>query len=198
MGAGVAMSQSMVGPGAAAVPRWVAGQSLPVQALLLLVGGAVISAASKISVPMVPVPVTMQTFAVTLAGGLLGWRLGGLCLVAYLAAGAAGLPIFSGNASGLEKLTGPSAGYLFAFPLCAATIGALVESGWARASLLRLLAVMLLGSAICVAVGAAWLAVTMGAETALVKGVLPFLPGAALKSLLAALCLKVAATTFAH
>lgn len=190
------MSQSGAVSGAAALPRWVTAQSVPVQALLLVLGGIVISAASKVSVPMNPVPVTLQTFAVTLAGGLLGWRLGGLCLIVYLAAGAAGLPIFSGNVSGLEKLTGPSAGYLFAFPLAAATIGALVESGWARASLVRLCAVMLLGSAICIVVGAVWLGITMGAETALTKGVLPFLPGAAMKSLLAALCLKVAATAF--
>lgn len=192
------MSQSEGLSTVAAVPRWVMAQSVPVQALLLAVGVVVISAASKISVPMAPVPVTMQTFAVTLAGGLLGWRLGGLCLIVYLIAGAAGLPIFSGNVSGLAKLTGPSAGYLFAFPLAAAAIGALVESGWVRASLVRLCAVMLLGSAICIVVGAAWLGVTMGAETALTKGVLPFLPGAAMKSLLAALCLKVAATAFHH
>jgi biotin transport system substrate-specific component len=55
---------------------------------------------------------------------------------------------------------------------------------------------MLIGSAICLIVGAAWLAASVGAEAALAKGVTPFLPGAALKSLLSALCLKAAATAF--
>ncbi|SBW10902.1 BioY protein [uncultured Alphaproteobacteria bacterium] len=190
------MSVSAAMPSAAALPQWVRRRSPPVQVALLALGVVAVALASKISVPMTPVPMTLQTFAVTLVGGLLGWRLGGLCLIAYLLAGAAGLPVFSGTAAGLAKLQGPTAGYLFAFPLAAAAVGVLVEGGWARASLARLCAAMLIGSAICLIVGAAWLAASVGAEAALAKGVTPFLPGAALKSLLSALCLKAAATAF--
>lgn len=181
--------------GAAAVPRWVNGRAWPVRAALVALGVVGVALAAKVSfpAPMSPVPVTLQTLAVTLAGALLGWRLGGLCLLLYLAAGAAGMPVFAGASAGLAKFQGPTAGYLFAFPLAAAVVGAIVESGWARASLLRLCAAMLLGSAICLGVGAAWLGASVGVEKALAKGVEPFLVGAALKSLLAAVCVKAVA-----
>lgn len=182
--------------GAAALPRWSNRRSLPVRVGLLALGVAGVALASKVSVPvpMSPVPVTLQTFAVTVVGALLGWRLGGLCLLAYLAAGAAGLPVLAGETAGLAKFQGPTAGYLFAFPLAAAAVGAIVESGWPGRSLLRLCAVMLLGSAICLGFGAVWLGLMVGADKAIAKGVTPFLLGAALKSLLAAVCVKAAAT----
>ncbi len=74
-----------------------------------------------------PVPITLQTFAVLLAGAVLGARRGFLAALLYVAAGAAGLPIFSGGASGLAVLQGPTAGYLVGFPLAAALCGFLVE-----------------------------------------------------------------------
>lgn len=74
-----------------------------------------------------PVPVTLQSFAVILAGALLGpWR-GGLAVALYLLLGMAGLPVFSGGAAGAAVFAGPSAGYLFAFPLVAMLCGALVQ-----------------------------------------------------------------------
>jgi biotin transport system substrate-specific component len=74
-----------------------------------------------------PVPITLQTFAVLLAGACLGARRGFLAVVLYVVVGAAGLPVFSGGASGLPVLVGPSAGYLLGFPLAAALTGFLVE-----------------------------------------------------------------------
>ncbi|WP_210438294.1 biotin transporter BioY [Nocardioides xinjiangensis] len=74
-----------------------------------------------------PVPVTLQTFAVLLSGAVLGMRRGFLAVSLYVAAGAAGLPIFSGGAAGLAVLAGPTAGYLLGFPLAAALCGAIVE-----------------------------------------------------------------------
>jgi len=72
------------------------------------------------------VPITLQTFAVLLAGALLGpWR-GFLAVCLYLAVGAAGMPVFSGGAAGLAVLQGPTAGYLVGFPLAAAMCGLLV------------------------------------------------------------------------
>lgn len=73
------------------------------------------------------VPITLQTFAVLLAGAVLGARRGFLAVLLYIAAGAAGLPVFSGGASGLAVLTGPTAGYIAGFPLAAALCGFLVE-----------------------------------------------------------------------
>lgn len=74
-----------------------------------------------------PVPITLQTFAVLLSGAVLGMRRGFMAVLLYVAAGAAGLPIFSGGASGLAVLSGPTAGYLLGFPLAAAMCGFIVE-----------------------------------------------------------------------
>jgi len=74
-----------------------------------------------------PVPVTLQTFGVLLAGAVLGSRRGFLAVVLYILVGLAGLPVFAGGAAGLAVLAGPSAGYLLAFPVGAALAGAVVE-----------------------------------------------------------------------
>jgi biotin transport system substrate-specific component len=149
--------------------------------------------ASRIEIPMVPVPITLQTLAVTMAGALLGWRQGVLAIVLWLALGAAGLPVLAGGGGGLERFSGPTAGYLFAFPLAGGAVGWLAESGRAGAArggmrgLWPAFAAMLMGNAICLVLGAGWLAVALGPERALVAGLLPFLPGAVLKSAVGAL-----------
>ncbi|MDT0202874.1 biotin transporter BioY [Nocardioides sp. AE5] len=74
-----------------------------------------------------PVPITLQTFAVLLAGACLGATRGFLAVVLYIAVGAAGLPIFSNGAAGLGVLAGPTAGYLIGFPFAAALCGFLVQ-----------------------------------------------------------------------
>lgn len=73
------------------------------------------------------VPITLQTFAVLLAGAVLGARRGFLAVLLYLVVGAAGLPVFSGGAAGLGVLAGPTAGYLVGFPLAAGLCGFIVE-----------------------------------------------------------------------
>lgn len=74
-----------------------------------------------------PVPVTLQTFGVLLAGAALGARRGFLAVVLYIVVGLAGLPVFAGGSAGLAVLAGPSAGYLVAFPFGAALTGLVVE-----------------------------------------------------------------------
>ena len=74
-----------------------------------------------------PVPITLQTFGVLLSGAVLGMKRGFLAVLLYVAAGAAGLPIFAGGASGLAVLQGPSMGYLVGFPLAAGLCGFIVE-----------------------------------------------------------------------
>jgi len=170
---------------------WARRQSLPVQVGLLVGGVVILAVSSRVAIPVGAVPVTLQTLAVSLAGALYGWRLGGACVVAWLLAGAAGLPVFAGASAGLEKFMGPTAGYLFAFPLAAVTVGWLVERRWDKGHILRLLALMILSNAICLTFGAAWLGRTVGVEKALMVGVLPFLVGAVLKSVLGALVLTL-------
>lgn len=72
------------------------------------------SAAGEISIPGTPVPITLQTFVMMLAGLMLSWRQAGSAVALYLAAGAAGLPVFAGGAS-TAALFGPSAGFLIGF-----------------------------------------------------------------------------------
>jgi biotin transport system substrate-specific component len=99
--------------------------------LALVAGFAALIAACAllpaISVGAGLVPITLQTFAVLLAGAVLGARRGFLAVLLYVVAGAAGAPIFSGGAGGLAVLSGPTAGYLVGFPLAAGLCGFLVE-----------------------------------------------------------------------
>lgn len=74
-----------------------------------------------------PAPITLQTFAVILAGAILGAKRGFLAVLLYLAVGAAGLPVFSGGSAGLAPFAGPTVGYLVAFPLAAWLTGFIVE-----------------------------------------------------------------------
>ncbi|WP_147534668.1 biotin transporter BioY [Bacillus marasmi] len=74
-----------------------------------------------------PVPITLQTLGVLLAGGILGARLGGLSVTVFLLLVAAGLPLLSGGRGGIGVFVGPSAGYLFAYPITAFIIGYLVS-----------------------------------------------------------------------
>ncbi len=157
-------------------------------ALLVLVFSLVTALSAQIAVPLPfsPVPLTGQTFGVLLTGALLGPRLGALALLLYLTEGACGLPFFAGGASGLARFAGPTGGYLAAYPLAAALVGSLATRGWDRRPL-TMLAAMLTGSVVIFALGASWLAHFVGgASHALLLGVLPFLPGDAVKALLAA------------
>lgn len=128
-----------------------------------------LSAKVQLSLPGTPVPFTFQPLVVLLAGALLGARMGAASQVLYLAAGTLGLPAFAFG-GGAAYLLGPTGGYLLAYPLAAAVVGAL-----AGASLPRIVAAMLAGLAVIYAGGVSWLAITMGPEAVLAMGLLPFL-----------------------
>ena len=98
---------------AALSPQGLAERSLAVQCAAVLLGACVLAASSKISVPLPPVPVTMQTFAVTLVAALMGWRLGALTILAWLGEAALGLPVLASATGGIHHFAGPTAGYLF-------------------------------------------------------------------------------------
>jgi len=104
-------------------------QSLAWKAGAVLFGGLFLALSSRIEVPMVPVPITMQTFAVTLIGALYGWRLGATTVLAWLAAAAMGLPLLAGGKLGLAPFIGPTAGSLCAYPVPAAGTSRMVERG---------------------------------------------------------------------
>lgn len=95
---------------------------------LWIVGFAAATAiGARVEIPNYPVPFTLQTFFVLLAGVMLGARNGALSQMVYLAVGVLGLPVFSAGGFGLVKLLGPTGGYLLAFPVVAAVVGLLTE-----------------------------------------------------------------------
>ena len=166
-------------------------RSLAWQVGAVVLGTLFLALSSYIEVPMVPVPITMQTFAVTLIGALYGWRLGAITIAAWLVEGAVGFPVLAGGAAGASHFVGPTGGYLFAFPLVGALVGWLAERGWNGSQVLLAFAAMVLGNLACLVLGTAWLAVMIGLEQAITFGFLPFLVGGLLKSALGAATLKL-------
>ena len=168
------------GDGTAAVPG--ARVSVTDVSLVATVA-AVIAVGSLVAVPVggAPVPVTLQTFAVLLAGAVLGARRGLLAVLLYLAVGLAGLPVFAQGFGGPAVLGRPTLGYLLAFPLAAWVVGAAAEraarSAWGvRAGML--IAGGVLASLVVYAVGvpvlAARTAMTLGEAIAFNSIFIPF------------------------
>src|SRR5688500_5468041 len=83
---------------------------------IVIVGGALLVALlAQIEIPMWPVPITGQTFAVLLVAALIGSKRGALAMITYLAMGAGGAPVFAGASGGVAKIAGPTGGYLIGF-----------------------------------------------------------------------------------
>ncbi len=133
-----------------------------------------------IPLPFTPVPVTLQTFAILLAGCLLGSGRGALSVVAYVAEGSIGLPFFSGGTSGIAHLLGPTGGYLLGFALCAFIVGLFAERGLCVKWPGRLLA-LVVGDLATYVPGVVWLGAFTGMSKAISLGLVPFIVGDALK-----------------
>lgn len=152
----------------------------------LLIG---ISAQIAVILPFSPVPVTAQTFAVLMIAALLGRRRAALTVLAYIAQGAAGLPVFSLGKAGLPILVGPTGGYLAGFIAAAYVVGMLAEKGWDRRISTTILA-MMLGNIIIYTFGMFGLMAFTGPnKTVLIAGLYPFIVGDCLKIALAAMIL---------
>jgi biotin transport system substrate-specific component len=106
---------------------------------------AVLGLLPPVPVPGIPVPITAQTLGVMLAGSVLGARRGGLALLVFLAVVAVGLPVLSGGRGGLAVFIGPSAGFLYSWPIAAFIIGLLTELFWRRYNLAWALVANLIG-----------------------------------------------------
>lgn len=160
-----------------------AASSAVAKAILVGLGVIALAVSSKVQVPFWPVPMTLQTAVVLLIGASYGGRLAATTLLSYLAAGAAGLPVFAGGA-GLAYMAGPTGGYLVGFLAAATVMGLLSDRGFGRGPV-QVIALMLLGEVLIFAPGVAWLAGFAGVEKAVTAGLLPFLPAEALKTALA-------------
>lgn len=147
-------------------------------------GSAALAVSAQLSIPMVPVPMTMQTYVVLMIGVMCGWRLAALTVLAYLIEGAAGLPVFSDGHSGLAWLMGKTGGYLFGYLFAAAAMGYLADRGW-NSVWWKLALSLSIGHVIVFALGVSWLAIYIGWSNAIVFGLIPFLLGTVLKTALA-------------
>lgn len=172
-----------------ALPRFDSRASAVARDVVLVTAGAgLVAACAQISIPMQPVPLTGQTFAVLLAGGLLGFWRAFAALALYWAVGALGAPIFADQASGWGTVEGPSGGYIYGFILAAAVVGYLCQRGGDR-TVLRMIGVLFVGNLIIYAIGVPWLAeanigeggTDFGWANAWDFGVAPFIGGDLIK-----------------
>lgn len=172
------------------LPRPVLAEAIPggrVRDVTLVVGSAAfVGLVGNVAVPLpfTPVPLSLATFAVLLAGAALGPLRAGLGMGLYLLAGMAGMPWFAEQNSGWAF---SSFGYIVGYVLAAVLVGMFARRGADR-SVARTAGVMVLGNLMIYAIGVPWLMafVGVGLGQALVLGVVPFLIGDALKVLLAA------------
>ncbi len=161
----------------------------------VVLGSLLITIAAKINVPVWPVPVTLQSFAVAGLAAAFGWRIGVATVALYLFQGAMGLPVFA-TGGGLPYLMGPTGGFLLGFLAMAAIIGYAADKG-ASSKPLALFGAMLVGEAVLLALGFVWLLTLSGqagwidqsnvVASAFAKAVQPFIIWDVLKMALAAL-----------
>ncbi len=141
----------------------------------------VVGAYIAIPLPLSPAPIVLQNLFVLLAGLLLGKKWGTASVAIYLLAGAAGLPVFAGGTGGIAHFAGPTGGYLVGFVPAAFVIG--VFSDKKNSGPLFDVIAMIAGSLIIYAMGIFWLKIYTGFSflKTVIVGMVPFLPGDALK-----------------
>ncbi|SFM73693.1 biotin transport system substrate-specific component [Thioclava dalianensis] len=164
----------------------VGSSSLPTRAAMVLGGTAFLAAASQVSVPMFPVPMTLQTLAVLTLGLTFGMRMGMLTVIAWLAEGFAGLPVLA-NGGATASFFGPTAGFLMGFVAMVAVAGFAADRG--AKSILSMSLAGLIATAVLYIPGLAYPALVLGKSMPeLLSGwAQPFLMGDLVKAVLAAL-----------
>lgn len=157
---------------------------------MVLTGTGVLAASAAVAIPIGPVPITLQTYAVLLVGALFGPRLGLATVAAWLVEALIGLPVLAGGHGGPVALFGPTAGYLLGFLPAVAFIGWFARQGW-TARLLASFAAMLTAHVAILLAGVLWLSLQFGWARALAVGLMPFLTGSVLKSALVVVTLRL-------
>ena len=126
----------------------------------VVIGSLLLTLSAKISVPVLPVPVSLATFAVAALAAGFGWRIGVATVALYIAQGLAGLPVFTFG-GGWAYIMSPSFGFILGYLPMAWIIGKAADAG-ASGNMFRLFAVMLLADAVVFAFGFAWLLTVAG------------------------------------
>lgn len=134
-----------------------ASTSIGAKIATVLLGTAVLAVSAKISVPVLPVPVTLQTLAIAVLAATVGARLALATLALYLVEGLAGLPVFA-TGGGLDYVLRPSFGFLVGYLPMAFVIGMAADRGWSK-NVFKLFGAMVVADAIAFAFGFAWLMV---------------------------------------
>lgn len=160
-------------------------------AMQILCASLLLAILAQIKIPLFfsPVPLTGQTFGVLLIGACLGSRVGALSVLAYIAEGCMGLPVFAGGNSGILYFFGTSTGYLMGFVIQAFLVGKITENQTSFHSV-KMFIVMLLSCLIQMSLGTLWLSNFVSWENVLMMGFYPFIPGEVLKSLAVTTYLK--------
>jgi len=163
------------------------------RSLALVAGGVcLITLGAKASVPFWPVPLTLQTLAISVVAAAYGLRLGVATVAGYLLAGLLGAPVFAGWSVGIAPFMGPTGGFLVGFLVMAAIIGAAADRGWDKAWPTTV-AAMALANVIVFVPGLLWLATFTGfGEKLLAAGLWPFALGTLVKTALAAALMPLA------
>lgn len=140
----------------------------------------------RIPLPFTPVPLTLQTLVVLLAGGFLGARNGALAAITYIALGTVGFPVFAGQMGGLSGLAGPTGGYLAGFVVAAFFMGWALPKVQGR--FIAQFALFAAGSLIILVLGAVHLSLflNVGIKAAIMTGIVPFMALDLLKAFIAA------------
>jgi len=146
----------------------------------------ILGLAPVIPLPLVAITFALQTLGVILAGGVIGARRGATAMALVILLVALGLPVLTGGQGGLGKLVGPTAGFIWSYPLGAFITGWLVERWWAKLTIIKAIAAAVLGSVSLYVLGQTWLAITMGIPTTTAAWAwVAYLPGDLAKSALA-------------
>ena len=141
---------------------------------------AIISICAWISIPMVPIPITLQILGVFITASILGAKLGTVSIIIYILLGAVGLPVFSNFTGGFGILLSPTGGFIIGFIFTALTIGVITSL---KNSILTNTLAMLLGLLLCYTFGTVWYCIYANVDfiTAVLICVVPFLIGDAVK-----------------
>ncbi len=152
------------------------------QMTLISLFAALTAVGAFISIPLYPVPLTLQTLFTLLAAMTLGSVMGMLSQIIYVMLGVIGLPVFAGFKTGIGILFGPTGGFLFGFIISAYIIGKIIELKKEKNFFYYFLA-GIIGTIILYIIGITQLSLVtdMGIKKALMVGMLPFLPGDILK-----------------
>lgn len=161
--------------------------SLIKQSSLILFGVVILALASQLSIPLLPVPLTFQSATVVLIGMAYGPRRGTTVVALYLLAGLCGIPVFADFSAGLAKFSGPTLGYLIGFLPAAWLSGYLAQRGFAKNIPLSFVAACL-GVSVIFILGVSVLAQSIGLQSAIQLGLMPFLFSEIVK-LIAVACL---------